>query len=500
MNSSNRNVRALKEIDWKILYSNLWFMISQPINEIYQGFMSKTMPLGQCLIAASIICWTIILHWDFWCFRKLGLASLYPVKFHWVYATILISSPIWFWGLWKTGHRRRLSTKLNEIFQATGLKNNLGNFPGFVFDSPLDQFSRRLRLTRAYLPIEDFQKAKSSLESALQVYVDEIRENREDGTVDITYAHTQMPSVVELSDINAYHDYSFAVGSTRAAPLKVSLRDYPHLLVAGHTQSGKSTFLRQFITTLYLNNQDSEFVLIDLKEGLEFQLFEKLPRVRVITTVSAAAREMEEVQEALNDRMKFLKGHEFKDIDALENFVREKPDDSNSPLLKRKLRRKIIVVDEAADMFVSGSGGKADEIQIGRRVLTQVSRKGRAVGLHLILSTQRPDVQSLDSQVKSNLPGILSFRMSNLHSSMTILDNKRAADLPLIKGRAIWKQGGEMIEVQTPYLTPEKAGELLAKFRVQKSQADDTKILIADEISKSINMGQVTSDRQRDES
>lgn len=465
MNSGNRHTKALSEIDWKVFSSNIWFVASQPLKEIYDGLRTKTMPLGQCLIASSFVCWTMVFHWDFLFLKMLKLNTFYPIRFHWLYAMFLISSPFWLWGLWKTGQRRSLITKLTEIFMATGLKNKLGHLPGFLFDAPLDQFSRKLRLSRAYLPMEDFHKAKSSLESALQIYIDEIRENREEGTVDITYAHTPMPSLVDLKDIATLKDCTFAVGNTRSTPMNVSLRDYPHILVAGHTQSGKSTFLRQMITTLYLNNTRAEFVLIDLKEGLEFQLFERLPRVNVLTTVGEAAREMDLIQETLNERMRFLKEHGLKDIDALELKIREKKDDKEVQSLARRMPRKIIVVDEAADMFISGGGGKADEIQTGRRVLTQVARKGRAVGLHLILATQRPDVQSLDSQVKANLPGILAFRMSNMHSSMTILDNGRAADLPLIKGRAIWKQGGELLEVQTPFLTTEKADELLSKFR-----------------------------------
>ena len=96
-----------------------------------------------------------------------------------------------------------------------------------------------------------------------------------------------------------------------------------------------------------------------------------------------------------------------------------------------------------------------------------IARQGRAAGINLVIATQRPDSRSLDPQVKANLSGALCFPMQNDSSSITVLGNGRATDIPLIPGRAIWKEGPVMTEVQTPYLSIEEADQLLEPHRIQ---------------------------------
>ena len=133
------------------------------------------------------------------------------------------------------------------------------------------------------------------------------------------------------------------------------------------------------------------------------------------------------------------------------------------------MERVLVVVDEAAEMFLVGNHASANEIQKARRVLSQIARQGRAVGIHLIIATQRPDTRALDSQIKANLTGVPCFPMANDASSLTVLGNGRATDLPSIAGRAIWKSGVEMTEVQTPFLSTEETEVLLSRQKVGSS-------------------------------
>ena len=127
-----------------------------------------------------------------------------------------------------------------------------------------------------------------------------------------------------------------------------------------------------------------------------------------------------------------------------------------------------MVIDEIAELFLAGAGRNVKDIQTARATVSKLARQGRAVGIHLILGTQRPDARALDTQIKANLPGKVCFQMADVASSMVVLGNGRARNLPGIPGRAIWQRGLKMFEMQTPYLDPSEVDALLANFRQEK--------------------------------
>ena len=427
--------------------------LTVPLIELFYGVKTRTLPWEWCASAFVAVTALLIRRIDVWVFRKAHLAALYPRSLYayWPYFFFLASSGFLVWAGLQTGRRRRLVRQLGEAFQCAGLKNKMGRVPGFISDRPLDQQTR------------------------LQVYVDDIRECRERGTIDITYSHLPMPDVVDLGDVKRIGGMCFAIGHTRTKLIKANLEQVPHLLVAGQTSSGKSTFLRQLIVSTYLNNRDFTFTLADLKEGLEFQIFENLPRVRVVSNLADASAALSKFNRILVARMQLLKLNAAKDLAA---YLKIPPADRKTAPIGaaegESFGRHLIIIDEAADLFLAGGGVAPDQIQAARRNLVELARKGRAVGLHLVFATQRPDARSIDAQVKANLPGILCFQMPNDASSMTVLGSGRATDLPPIAGRAIWKCGSETLEVQTPYLSPEKADDLLKDFRTQTPNKDDT--------------------------
>ena len=133
-------------------------------------------------------------------------------------------------------------------------------------------------------------------------------------------------------------------------------------------------------------------------------------------------------------------------------------------LKKPNLDRHIVVIDEAFDLFMVGPHANSAEVKNSRRYSSKIAAQGRAVGVHLIIATQRPDRFAIDPQTKANLTGKVCFRLPNLASSMTVMDNKRAAELPNIKGRAIWQNSSEQFEVQTPFYTEDQAASALSKL------------------------------------
>lgn len=280
--------------------------------------------------------------------------------------------------------------------------------------------------------------------------------------MDVIYATLPMPATYNFGKPEDIGRANFIVGTTRANEIKTSLNKVPHLLVAGQTGGGKSTFLRQYIVTHYLNDRRAKFTLIDLKGGMEFQLFENLPRIEVPENMELAVDAIESLSETLDTRMALLKKERCTDIQ--EFFEKQKKQGSNQKSTLPSLNRHFVVIDEAAEMFLAGHHATGKDVQKAKRVLSRIGRQGRAVGIHLVVATQRPDSRALDPQIKANLPGALCFQMANDISSITVLGNGRATDLPAIPGRAIWKVGKDMVEVQTPLLTSKRTEELLSEF------------------------------------
>jgi len=453
-----------KDLEWVNRLWNLISFVLAPFPEVFWAIWKGTLPWTECSIAIAILCILKNFGADYALFDRLSITILYPRTpfLYWSYVATLLFSPLWFWGVYQVYQRRQFKERMAEVFQGAGLTSPMGKLPGFVFDHPIDEFTRKMRLTRRTLSKADFQTARGNLESGLNIYIDEIRENREGGTIDIIYSQSPMPDSVTIENISDIKKCHFAVGRTRSEQIVVDLRKVPHLLVAGQTGGGKSTFLRQFITTLYINNPDIEFTLIDLKGGLEFQIFSKLKRATVAPTIQKAIGILEDLGEKLDHRMASLKENNCKDLEAY--LALPEKDRKNVAGLKKvsdNLRRHVVVVDEAAEMFLTGSRSSAKETQKAREILSRIARQGRAVGVHLTIATQRPDVRSLDPQVKANLVGVLATQMANVASSMTVLGNGRATELPSWPGRAIWKCGAEMFEVQTPFLDDKDAAQLL---------------------------------------
>ncbi|MBA2306846.1 hypothetical protein H0W26_01775, partial [Candidatus Dependentiae bacterium] len=264
--------------------------------------------------------------------------------------------------------------------------------------------------------------------------------------------------------------HTFVVGYTRTKEIRADFNDIPHLLIAGQTMQGKSTFLRQLITTLYINNPTYLFTLIDLKEGAEFSMFKDLPRVKITADLREAIQMLEEDKNEMKEKMKTLAQNECKDIHTYFQKRKEKDKEGNPLVPSLKVSHRIIIIDEATQMFLANSSVSMAQAQKSRAASSEIARLGRAAGTHIVISVQRPDSKALDTQVKANLNGVVCFRMQDDHSSIGALGTGRATDLPMIKGRALWKDVDGLAEIQTPLLTVDAANELLKKFRPKKSE------------------------------
>lgn len=430
-------------------------LLLEPIKELIRGIETNSIPWHICAgwMVGSVL--VLFFKIDFFVLSHTRFSGLYPYHpiLYKIYAFSFSTLAFWIWAWGEVKKKKDKLKILTNAFKNAGLQSKIGRLPNLISDYPLDPLTRKMRLTNAGFPVSSFRDQSKYIESELGIFIDEIKENRERRAVDVIYSHFPMANEVLYSQGSSSRSYEFLVGQTRAHSITTSLRDTPHLLVAGQTGGGKSTFLRQLIVHLYIHEKGCKFLLIDLKGGLEFSMFENRKSFVVVPHVLAAVEQLQHINTLLDERMAFLKENQCKDIDSY--FKKEK---AEKPV---NLSRQIVVVDEAAEMFLAGHHAKSTEVQAARAILSRIARQGRAVGVHIVVATQRPDSRSLDPQVKANLTGVVCFQMMNDASSIAVLGNGRATDLPKIPGRAIWKNGIEMIEVQTPFLSAEEAERLM---------------------------------------
>jgi DNA segregation ATPase FtsK/SpoIIIE-like protein len=177
----------------------------------------------------------------------------------------------------------------------------------------------------------------------------------------------------------------------------------------------------------------------------------------------------------IESRLQFLSSHGFKDIEAYHQspaFRKKTPEERKADNCGG---RYFIIIDEFAEVISHGGELSGEQVRSVRDGLSKIARQGRAAGVHLVLATQRPDRHVVDAQIKSNMTSTVCFRINDLGGSLAVLGSKSASELPNVKGRAIYSRGHEEIEVQTPFLEPSHALEMLAPQRA-KDESDVNRI------------------------
>jgi hypothetical protein len=159
--------------------------------ELTYGIRANTIPWITCCGAGSIISVLITFRVDRLAFRKAGLLFFCPTRptVYWPYCFFMITSPFWIWAFKQVVMRLRLLKKLTAAFTDSGLKTSGGRLPSFVSNIPIDQFTQKLRLRNVGISLSDYKRTKDALGANLQVYIDDVRENRRNGTIDIIYSN-----------------------------------------------------------------------------------------------------------------------------------------------------------------------------------------------------------------------------------------------------------------------------------------------------------------------
>ncbi|MEN9325824.1 MAG: translocase FtsK [Bacteroidota bacterium] len=300
------------------------------------------------------------------------------------------------------------------------------------------------------------------------------------GTIGIEVPNAN-PSMVSMRSAiaspkfqQAEMELPIALGKTISnETLVVDLAKMPHLLMAGATGQGKSVGLNAVLTSLLYKKHPAEvkFVLVDPKK-VELTLFNKIERhylaklpdtdeaiitdnAKVINTLNSLCLEMDNRYSLLKDAMV----RNIKEYN--EKFKQRKLNPENG---HRFLPYIVLVVDEFADLIMTA--GKEVELPIAR-----LAQLARAIGIHLIIATQRPSVNVITGMIKANFPARIAFRVTSKIDSRTILDSG-GADQLIGRGDLLFSNGNDLIRVQCAFVDTPEVERICDFIGSQKAYAD----------------------------
>jgi S-DNA-T family DNA segregation ATPase FtsK/SpoIIIE len=284
------------------------------------------------------------------------------------------------------------------------------------------------------------------------------------GTIGIEVPNSQ-PEIVSMRSLiasekfqNAEMELPVVLGKTISNEIFcVDLAKMPHLLMAGSTGQGKSVGLNAILVSLLYKKHPSQikFVLVDPKK-VELTLFNKIERHflaklpdsddPIITDTSKVVRTLNSLCIEMDQRYDLLKTAGCRNIKEYnERFIKRRLNPENG---HRYLPYIVLVVDEFADLIMTA----------GREVETPIARLAqlaRAIGIHLIIATQRPSVNIITGTIKANFPARIAFRVTSKIDSRTILD-AGGADQLIGRGDLLYSTGNDLIRVQCGFVdTPE---------------------------------------------
>jgi len=223
---------------------------------------------------------------------------------------------------------------------------------------------------------------------------------------------------------------TLAMGRDLHGRIRVTeLAAMPHLLIAGSTGTGKSVFINSLMISILFkaSPDDVKLVLVDPKR-LELSLYENIPHLiaPVVTDPKIASNVLRNATREMENRLKLLAQRGVRNIDQYNRTFKKEQSlslfDNVEEPEHRPLPYLIIVIDELADLMMVDTNNVEESI-------TRLAQMARAVGIHLILATQRPSVDVITGLIKANFPARISFRVASKVDSRTILDSNGAESL-----------------------------------------------------------------------
>jgi len=302
--------------------------------------------------------------------------------------------------------------------------------------------------------------------------------------IQVPNASRELISMRELLESEAYKrsasKLTLALGKTiHGEPFVSDLATMPHLLIAGSTGTGKSVSVNAMLSSILFRAtpDDVRLIMIDPKR-LELGMYEEIPHLLtpVVVDPKLAANALRWAVREMEERYKTLAAVGVRNIEQYNRNIKLAQEEQNGPVVDNKgeearpLPFIVVLIDELADLMMVASSEVEESI-------CRLAQMARAVGIHLILATQRPSVDVITGLIKANLPARISFRVSSKIDSRTILDGNGAEQL-LGKGDMLYlpPASSRFVRLHGPYISEQESARLASFLRKQGKPTYDTTI------------------------
>jgi len=238
----------------------------------------------------------------------------------------------------------------------------------------------------------------------------------------------------------------------------------PHILIAGSTGSGKSVAINAMIMSVLFKSTPEQvrMILVDPKR-VELGMYEGIPHLftPIITDAKLAANALRNAVREMERRLKLLAANHVRNIDQFNKLFDHGSDYLFDDVDQEPLPYIIIIIDELADLMMLDRANVEESI-------TRLAQMARAVGIHLVLATQRPSVDVITGLIKANVPTRMSFRLATKVDSRTIIDSNGAESL-LGKGDMLYLPPGtsRVQRVHAPFVTEKEISAVTAFWKAQ---------------------------------
>ena len=307
--------------------------------------------------------------------------------------------------------------------------------------------------------------------------------------IQIPNPNREQISLRELLESDAYRrsqsKLTLTLGkSIHGEPFVYDLATMPHLLIAGSTGTGKSVSVNAMISSILFRATPDEvrFIMVDPKR-LELGMYEDIPHLLtpVVVDPKKAANALNWAVREMEERYKILAAVGVRNIEQYNRNIKlAQAEKGGGPVTDEKgveiktLPFIVVLIDELADLMMV-AGNEVEES------IARLAQMARAVGIHLILATQRPSVDVITGLIKANLPARISFRVSSKIDSRTILDGNGAEQL-LGKGDMLFlpPASSRFLRLHGPYISEQESARLASFLRKQGKPTYDETITAED--------------------